>query len=631
MSSNRSHAGDRPLTRSTDGLLPAHEMSEDVLARLLAGRGDAAAVRTLAGTERSWRLLSLHMLMVDLAHLDLGPLPPVGDARQLLVAAETASEVQAADVIGYPQAGIWVAHMLRRLRRPAASDGPWWPDAGYLHLLAAAAAIRARVDFTLEVPLRSGAVVLPTLGRAAFPGAADGVARVARTGRTATVSAGDRTVEVGRAGWEPVARLTAQAGGLTIGCYLDDIDPYRDLRGYRPPAPLPTADVARWQELLSGAWEILVAQDRARAETIAAALISINPLPAAGRYRPVSASCGEAFGAMLASAPSDPIELAVTLVHETAHMQLGALMHLLPFVTPSGEDAAGPLRYAPWRDDPRPLPGLLQGVYAFTGITDFWRHQQTPAGRFEYALWHTGLNRTLRTLHDDPQLSADGRHLIDSLTATAAAWPAATGTTARLAADAATDHHTQWRARHIPPPPGWVTETARAWKAGQPCPPIDPDPADTYETDRTARWLDARAVLIRTMLDDRPAFHALTTDPARTAHAVPGALPADLALLAGDYAQARDGYLTHLTTQPDDPAAWAGLALALRALGDPQAALLLQRPELIRAAATALTPDDLTALTTWMSAALPTAIPRATPGDRLPAARAGDGERRATA
>ena len=29
--------------------------------------------------------------------------------------------------------------------------------------------------------------------------------------------------------------------------------------------------------------------------------------------------------------------------------------------------------WAPWRTDPRPLGGLLQGVYAFLGVADTWR------------------------------------------------------------------------------------------------------------------------------------------------------------------------------------------------------------------------------------------------------------------
>jgi hypothetical protein len=39
-----------------------------------------------------------------------------------------------------------------------------------------------------------------------------------------------------------------------------------------------------------------------------------------------------------------------------------------------------PWFYAPWRDDPRPLNGVLHGIYAFTSVVEFWcaRRRQVP-------------------------------------------------------------------------------------------------------------------------------------------------------------------------------------------------------------------------------------------------------------
>ncbi|MBG0564890.1 aKG-HExxH-type peptide beta-hydroxylase [Actinoplanes aureus] len=39
--------------------------------------------------------------------------------------------------------------------------------------------------------------------------------------------------------------------------------------------------------------------------------------------------------------------------------------------------------YALWRDDPCPLNGLLQGVYAFVGITDFWWVRRKAEARYK--------------------------------------------------------------------------------------------------------------------------------------------------------------------------------------------------------------------------------------------------------
>jgi hypothetical protein len=38
--------------------------------------------------------------------------------------------------------------------------------------------------------------------------------------------------------------------------------------------------------------------------------------------------------------------------------------------------------YAPWRADPRLASGLLQGTYAFLGVSGFWRCQRKPPHTF---------------------------------------------------------------------------------------------------------------------------------------------------------------------------------------------------------------------------------------------------------
>jgi hypothetical protein len=90
-----------------------------------------------------------------------------------------------------------------------------------------------------------------------------------------------------------------------------------------------------------------------------------------------------AFGATATSLPPSPVSMAETLVHEFQHIKLGALMDVLPLANRSDERG-----YAPWREDPRPMGGLLQRVYAFTGIARFWSEQRQLT---------TGLDDSLRT------------------------------------------------------------------------------------------------------------------------------------------------------------------------------------------------------------------------------------------
>ena len=51
---------------------------------------------------------------------------------------------------------------------------------------------------------------------------------------------------------------------------------------------------------------------------------------------------------------------------------------MIPLMKPCNERV-----YAPWRPEPRPVVGLLQGVYAHLGIARFWGaqwHVETEAG-----------------------------------------------------------------------------------------------------------------------------------------------------------------------------------------------------------------------------------------------------------
>jgi HEXXH motif-containing protein len=581
---------------------PHHVLAPADFFHLTSGSGAAGVVSGFAETERSWRMVGLHHLITALeGGGSLGPLDPVGEAWRLLLRAEEADESVTTDVIMYPQVGIWISHLLRRLRGVVTDGRPLWADAGYLHTLAAAAAIRAGLDFTIRVPVQAGFVVLPTLGLARLDGAEADTATVRRSGGAASVSAGGRTVDLvaDDPGWRRAPRCEAEVDDVRIAFVLDDVDPYRDLRGYSAPDPLGRADVDRWRHLLEEAWAILVRRDRARAESVAAALTAVIPLPAARRYRPLSASCDEAFAAIVASMPDDAEQLAVTLVHETQHVKLGALLHLVSFV----DDTGGPLVYAPWRDDPRPLSGILQGIYAFVGITDYWRHRSDQVAEFEFALWRRQLDRVLTTLRDDPRLSGHGRELIANLAGTVSGWSGdpVSPEVSTLAAAAAADHAAQWRALHIAAPADWLAKAVRAWRAGEPCPPVDPGVTIDPVTDTSARWLDARAVLARVSLADPKKFAEIVQAPEEVAAHVPGALAADVALLRGDASAAVEGYRRQLAEDPADPRGWAGLGLARKE----SAAVLLHRPELVRALARESPAVDPLALAEWVAAASP--------------------------
>jgi HEXXH motif-containing protein len=549
-----------------------HRLSRTDYDQLLRGAGGPGAVAVLGAGERSWRLLLLRALAdaTDaVSDAPAGPLPPLSEGWRLLTRAWRAAPAEVERLLLYPSVGTWAAHALRRVRGTAQGDSPQWAETGYLHAVAASAAVLAGLDFSGSVPVRDGWAVLPGLGGA----------RVASTGSRwaateVVAAAGDvrvGPVRMAADGWHGLGELRAEDCTLV----LDDIDPYRGLQEPRAPEPLGSTD--RWAGLFAEAWRLLVRDDPETARAAAAGLRSVVPRPRSERYRPHSASSGDAFGAVVASEPDDAEQFACTLVHEFQHHKLGAIMHLFTLY----EDG-GPARYyAPWRDDPRPLGGLLQGVYAFYGVTRFWRRRPGDLARFEYALWREQTLTALHGIRGADRLTPLGTSLVDELTESLAAWQdEPVGARARAAAAvAATDHRATWRAYHVRPPADAVARAARAFRTADGTPLVLPATGDTIVPAPLRRGLDTRAVLLRRQFadgEDGPGWQR------KAVTAVEGARPEDLALVTGDHDTARARFTDRVLCGPD-PDAWSGLGLALRAQGHPAAEPLLRRPEFVMA------------------------------------------------
>ncbi|MET9346867.1 HEXXH motif domain-containing protein [Streptomyces termitum] len=552
---------------------------------LAAGRGGSDTIRFLRTTEYSRRLLLLRALLDTAARTPdaLGPLPSVDSAWETLTAAQERAPEEFRELLLHPQTGVWLGHGLRRLHHTAWGDGPVWTDLGHLHAVCAVAALRAGLPLRTAVPLRDGSAMFPTLGLARLPGRPHwGTADVVVAGGRLRI--GPHAVPVGppapggeggepadAPGWAPLRRLRARAARRRLDVWLDDVGPYRDLSEPLPPRRLSPAEAARWQDRFARAVTVLQETDPETAGALAEGLRSLTPVPPSPHGVVLSASSGDAFGGVLTTLPPDPVTFAVTLVHEFQHTKLGALLHLLTLERDGGAER----HHAPWRDDPRPLGGLLQGAYAFLGITDFWARYlgrapraERAAAEFEFALGRRQTREAVLTLAADPALTAHGRRFVAGMAARLDALPAAArvrpGADA-LAALAATDHRTEWRIRHLVPAPEDVRALARAFVTGAPAegtgtgaPAVVPDP--------TPRWAHARTGLIR---------HALA--PGAPA---PAASPADRALLAGD-PSAAGAYARLLAADPECPDAWTGLVLSL-ATADPAARPLLHRPELLR-------------------------------------------------
>jgi uncharacterized protein len=83
----------------------------------------------------------------------------------------------------------------------------------------------------------------------------------------------------------------------------------------------------------------------------------------------------------------------------------------------------------PWREDRRPLEGLLQGAYAHIAIVDFWRVRHTQlagsareAAQVEFARWRTGTAEAVEQLLKSGSLTESGRGFAEGMSRTLEAW-----------------------------------------------------------------------------------------------------------------------------------------------------------------------------------------------------------------
>lgn len=427
-----------------------HRLPGEMLDALAAGGGGAAAMEALCRSQYSKHALLLHgVAMADS--------PRSGPAYDLLRSAQHRDPGAVAAVVRHPAVGAWAYRTLLALR-----GDPPLPDVlpDGLAGVAAAAAIRARLTAEIDVPARSGVVMLPSLGAASL--GAEGQEPPV----TATVRIRPEHAEVNMPGgpvvipadwrqpapgWRPLRGvLTGIPGAPDI--VVDDVDPFR-----MPAAPHvgPAPDLDSWRPVFAQAWTLLrrhhpeVAAEVAAVVTVAVPLIS----PPEGQ---ASSSSPETFGAIALSEPVDPVSLAVTFAHEVNHMKLSAVLDIVPLI----HQDDGKRYYAPWRDDPRPASGLLQGAYAFLGVTEFWRRQRTMTpspdslADIEFARWRESAALVCQTLLGSGQLTEDGLRFVTSMTRTLKSCCAEPVPTAaqRRADNEKAQHMARWTARNGPVP-----------------------------------------------------------------------------------------------------------------------------------------------------------------------------------
>jgi HEXXH motif-containing protein len=366
-------------------MFSTHELAEADLSSLASGRGGVRAVAALRAGYRS-KLLVILRALLDWTPTGLGLLPPLGDSWDLLVEAQQVDPAAVDDVFGLPEVHGWAADTLR-LVATTGDTGRLRSFVGQFHAVAAAAAIRAGIDFKATVPAVNGIVALPGLGVAALSSCDH--AELTSISRRVFVRTPHETVQLPESlsedgpGWLAQRRIRCVHADKVLDLWLDDIQPYR-FGGVRPTARLTEAEAEGWRQRLDRAWRLLATNHPDVADELSVGLSTVVPRGAANRFRLASASTADAFGTMEIAPVEDAATMASVLIHEFSHSKLNGVLTLVDLDVEDREEKY----YAPWRDDPRPLHGLLHGAYSFLAVTDFWQRERQgePAWELEFAM-----------------------------------------------------------------------------------------------------------------------------------------------------------------------------------------------------------------------------------------------------
>ncbi|MFG3135454.1 aKG-HExxH-type peptide beta-hydroxylase [Streptomyces sp. NPDC048211] len=419
-------------------------ISDHALRQLGRTEGDADSLGLLVRDQDTRRLVLLRALLDAAAAAPTTVCPPrlLDRLRKDWALLETAERVDrdaVRTVLFHPMAGPWAQRLLSGLTA-ATVTGPDLP-AGLAHLtaLAVAAAIRAGVHCTAVLDPRGGLVPLPTLGAVRTDSGpvelshtagemvirpANGPPLTARTQPDGTMTSADPR-------WLPVLALPALLpGGRPVP--LDDVDPYGTEGGGLPRHGLSVAvrmddhERKAWAACWSGVEPLLRTGGEHRLTEVAVLLRCVVPLgrpPGSGADDGGVAHCSgtrrEAFGAVLSSRPATSVYFASTLVHELQHTKLAALGGLVRL---HHEDAT-PRHFAPWRSDPRPFDGLLQGAYSHLALADYWQRSALGARRVtsrdlawaEHARCREQVGAVLPVLAGSAGLTREGRVLVNEM------------------------------------------------------------------------------------------------------------------------------------------------------------------------------------------------------------------------
>ncbi|WP_328404562.1 HEXXH motif domain-containing protein [Nocardia sp. NBC_00403] len=561
-------------------------------AELGSGYGGADLIVSLRAGQLAKRLAMLGLLVRESGRLCPADVERSGfdEAYSALSALYRTQRTTVEGLLAYPNTGVWLAYCLRRIRSASAERADIWPDLGYLGWLTASALVELGTPADRPVVVREGQVMLPAVGSAQIAAAdVDGVGRLYVRGLGAITIEFDGTkVDIpdltrrDQPGWRPLQRLRA-GGGSDFEIVIDDLDPFREFNNLSRSAPadsrLPSLSenqLSDWRTAFSAAWVLLERDHPGYARPISVGLRCFVPLTAGPVSPSSSRTSYNSFGCIAASSTRSASQLALTLIHEFQHAKLGALTDVVELY----EDDPRERFYAPWRDDPRPIEWLIQGMYAHLGVTDFWRAErlrtESELAHVEFARWRAQVHRSIAEILGSGVLTAAGEEFVRAAAETLRPWldDQVTDSAARAADEAATGHWVAWCVRNLQLADDALEDLFSVWKS-----------AGTPALERVAPGLPTRPDRKRPELRSRllPSYLRLLEQTTRGSFdSTRDLAPGDIAYGSGNYAAAVTHYTREIEAGPLRPQPWAGLALALQqSLPRHEVSALLARAEIV--------------------------------------------------
>jgi HEXXH motif-containing protein len=426
---------------------------------LARGSGGREAVQQIVLGQRSRNIVLLRAI-VELAALRRHPdAVAAREAYRSLAMIERVAPTAATTVMNYPLVSAWALNTVLQLRS-ARSDAA---KPGLLAAVTAAAAVRGAVAVELDLSAATqpdSRVTLPSLGTATFESYRRGAIKLRCGPAGAELIQGNVTVPVpsdphcNLDGWQGLPLICAECDGEQICLFLDALTCKYGTGSVGSAEELADSrTVDEWRLLITDAWRLLVRHHRETAIELGTAVSVLAPLvvPSASL---VSGTLSNALGCITMTRPNDAITTALTLAHEVQHVKLTALTQLFPLVVAAYNDHF----YAPWRDDPRPAIGLLQGAYAHLGVAKFWKqhlaynkdNSNRQYGNIEFTRWRSAVRDTVCCLSTSGRLTPLGQLFTQGMLTTIDELmdedvPAEA---AAVAERLAKDHHAAWNAKH---------------------------------------------------------------------------------------------------------------------------------------------------------------------------------------